>query len=221
MIPRSIATIAAGLLLAACQPGPAGSSDAAEASGFDFYVLSLSWSPTYCEAEGEDANRQQCDARQPHGFVVHGLWPQFEQGWPEFCDSSEPERVPNDLVGTMLGLMPSAGLIGHQWRKHGSCTGFTQADYFSVVREARETIAIPARFQTLPDRLTIDPDDAEAAFLDANPGLPADGIAVSCRDRFLSEVRICMTKDLDFRSCAEVDARSCSIPDATMPAMNR
>lgn len=208
----------AALMAVACQPDPAGSSSPSD-NAYDFYVLSLSWSPSYCEVEGEDASRQQCESRRPHGFVVHGLWPQFERGWPEFCDSSEPERVPDRLVGTMLDLMPSAGLIGHQWRKHGSCTGMSQKDYFDIVREARETITIPSRFEAPAERIAIDPDEAETEFLAANPGLPADGIAVSCRERYLSEVRICMTKDLKFRSCQEIDARSCSIPSATMPAI--
>lgn len=211
------AALLAALMAVACRPEPAGSAPPS-GDGYDFYVLSLSWSPTYCEAEGEEASRQQCGSRRPLGFVVHGLWPQFERGWPEFCDSGEPERVPDRLVGTLLDLMPSAGLIGHQWRKHGSCTGMSQTDYFDVVRRAREAIEIPSRFEAPAGRVAIDPHEAEDAFLDANPGLPADGIAVTCRERYLSEVRICMAKDLTFRSCAEIDARSCSIPRATMPA---
>ena len=53
---------------------------------FDFYVLSLSWSPSFCEAAGERGTppQQQCGAR-PYSFVVHGLWPQYERGFPEFC----------------------------------------------------------------------------------------------------------------------------------------
>lgn len=167
--------------------------------------------------EGADANRQQCGARRPHGFVVHGLWPQFEQDWPEFCASDEPARVPNALVDEMLDLMPSAGLIGHQWRKHGSCTSLSQRDYFRLVREAWERVSIPRQFANLSDRITIPPDDAEGAFLSANPGLRADGIAIACQERFLSEVRICLTKDLEFRSCPQVDARACRMSRAIMP----
>jgi ribonuclease T2 len=180
-------------------------------------VLSLSWSPSYCAAEGEQANRQQCAGGRDYAFVVHGLWPQFESGWPEFCDSFEPERVPDAIVGTMLDIMPSAGLIGHQWRKHGTCTGMTQQDYFAVLRAAREKITIPANFSGLTDSLSVDPDAVESAFLEANAGLPEDGIAVTCDDRMLREVRICMTKDLGFRACEEVDERACRRLNVVMP----
>lgn len=215
-----IATLLAGALLAACEPQSAGSSFAdtiPQGNGYDFYVLSLSWSPSYCEIEGANANRQQCGRQSDYGFVVHGLWPQFERGWPEFCDSSEPSRVPESIVRTAIDLMPSAGLIGHQWRKHGSCTGLTQEDYFSVVRQAHDTIVIPDRFENVDSTVTVSPVEAEKAFMSANPGLRADGIAVTCEDRYLSEVRICLTKQLEFRSCPEIDRRGCRVPRATLP----
>ncbi|RLP22206.1 ribonuclease T2 [Mesorhizobium sp. YM1C-6-2] len=184
--------------------------------GFDFYVLSLSWSPSYCEAEGEDANRQQCATDRPYAFVVHGLWPQFERGFPERCRTDEPD-VSNATLRTLYDIMPSAGLIRHQWRKHGSCAGLDQDDYFAVLRAARETVSIPPEFRRLDAYRTLDPDDAERAFLKANPSLPGDAVAVTCDRRYLREVRICMTKDLEFRSCPEVDRRDCRLSKVVMP----
>ncbi|NRC54614.1 ribonuclease [Mesorhizobium sediminum] len=206
------------LVASACAPSASQQPDLPTGDGFDFFVLSLSWSPSYCAAEGSDANRQQCGTGRDHAFVVHGLWPQFESGWPEFCDSTEPERVPDATVRQMLDVMPSAGLVGHQWRKHGSCAGMSQQDYFSVVRAARDRINIPTRFARSAKRVEIEPDDVEADFIAANPTMPEDGIAVTCDGRFVREVRICMTKELEFRSCAEVNARACRMPRALMPA---
>src|SRR5438874_4074521 len=58
---------------------------------FDFYVLSLSWSPSFCEQASERGNDRrsgaQCGGR-PFSFVVHGLWPQYERGFPEYCQRS-------------------------------------------------------------------------------------------------------------------------------------
>ena len=217
-------SLAVALLLAACQPpesssGNASSSLSTEAipqgSGFDFYVLSLSWSPSYCQAEGDQANRQQCSRRDPLGFVVHGLWPQFERGYPEFCKSSEPERVPDPLVDDIRDLIPSAGLIGHQWRKHGSCTGLSQQDYFEVTRAARDRVVIPESIDGDPQ--PVSPKTIEDALSAANPGLEATEMAVSCKSGLIREVRICLSKDnLDFRACPEIDRQGCSRP-ASMP----
>jgi ribonuclease T2 len=185
-------------------------------SGFDFYVLSLSWSPSYCEAEGEDANRQQCQGGRPYAFVVHGLWPQFDRGYPQDCRTSEAD-VDRDSLRELYEIMPSAGLIRHQWKKHGSCAGLSQDDYFQVLRAARDKIAIPPEFARLEAYRTVKPSDVEASFLQSNPGMSGDGMAVTCDRRLLREVRICLTKQLDFRDCREVDRRSCRRSKAVMP----
>ncbi|MDF1607199.1 ribonuclease [Hoeflea sp. YIM 152468] len=192
-------------------------ADLPPGDGFDFYVLSLSWSPSYCRAEDAGANPQQCAEDRDFGFVVHGLWPQYESGYPEFCPSREPERVPWQLGRKYIDIVPSMGLIGHQWRKHGSCSGLSQADYFRVLRAARDRVVIPASFklQNLP--LEIDAPDAEGAFVSANPGMVAEGIAISCKRGLLREVRICMTPTLDFRACRAVDRAGCTIDKLEVP----
>lgn len=212
------APLALAALLGACAPSTSADDAVPQGTGYDFLVLALTWSPSYCEIEGKDANRQQCGQGRDLGFVVHGLWPQFEKGWPEFCNGNGPNRVPNELVRDYLDIMPSAGLMGHQWRKHGSCTGLDQNDYFKLVRAARQRVAIPDDFARLADDITIAPSKLEAAFMAANPGMKADGVAISCSGRHLSEVRICMNDDLEFRSCKQVDARDCRLKSATMPA---
>lgn len=185
--------------------------------GFDFYVLSLSWSPSYCAAEGEDANRQQCGPGRPYAFVVHGLWPEFEHGYPDHCASREPDRVPSKLVARLLDLMPSAGLIGYQWRKHGACSGLSQEDYFAVLRAARDKVAVPPNYRRLAEPRMVDPDRLREAFVAANPGLKMPGVSVSCDRRYLREVRICMTKDLRYRPCTKASRDQCRLDKALMP----
>jgi len=179
-------------------------------------VLSLSWSPSYCEAEGEQANGQQCRAGRPYAFVVHGLWPQFERGYPSDCQTGNSD-VSNDTLRGLYDLMPSAGLIRHEWRTHGTCSGLSQDDYFKVLRAAREKIEIPAQFRRLDNYQTLAPGQAERAFLQSNPGMNEEDIAVTCDRRYLRDVRICMTKDLDFRACPEVDRRACRLDKVVMP----
>ncbi|MDR7032364.1 ribonuclease T2 [Mesorhizobium sp. BE184] len=185
-------------------------------SGFDFYVLSLSWSPSYCEAEGADANRQQCGAARPYAFIVHGLWPQFERGFPQDCPTDR-SKVPDATVRSLYDLMPSAGLIRHEWQTHGTCSGLGQQDYFRVLRAAREKVAIPPAFRRLNDYRTLSPQDAETAFQESNPDLPPDAIAVTCDRRYLREVRICLTRNLEFRACPEIDRKACRASKVVMP----
>lgn len=205
---------------ASAGPAPQNATPAGDipiGSGFDFYVLSLSWSPSYCLTKAGSGNRQQCGGDQDYGLVVHGLWPQNETGYPEFCKSSEPERVSERLGRTLLDIMPGMGLIGHEWRKHGTCSGLSQADYFKVTRAAFERINVPQPFKaaTQPSKLPV--DEVERLFRQDNPGLSSTAIAVTCEEQRLEEVRICFSKDLKFRDCPEVDRRSCRIPSVSVP----
>jgi ribonuclease T2 len=187
---------------------------------FDFYVLSLSWSPTYCEAASERGRQGrsqqiQCGGR-PYAFVVHGLWPQYEHGFPNYCERPAP-RLDRGMVSSMLDLMPAPGLIFNEWDKHGTCSGMPARAYFETVRKARAAVKIPEDFVDPVEAKTIAPADIEAAFVKANPGLPADGIAVTCDRSRLREVRICMTKDFQFRPCEEIDRRACKRETVLMP----
>ena len=189
-----------------------------KAGDFDFYVLALSWSPTYCQRQSGFANRLQCSTDIDRAFVVHGLWPQYDRGYPENCATSEPLRVLRSLIDTVLDIMPGPGLVGGQWRKHGTCTGLTQADYLETVRRAHDAITIPEAFRSARHRQTVSSRSAEQAFITENPGLSANGIAIACRDGLLSEVRICLTRGLEFRRCENVDAGGCRQSQLAMPA---
>lgn len=184
---------------------------------FDFYVLALSWSPTYCALES-DPDEAQCGVEE-HGFILHGLWPQFESGYPEDCRGNLPLRLPNEVSRSILDIMPSTGLVRYQWRKHGICAGLAPDAYFRLSRQAFDKISIPEDFVDPPDDGTRAPLEIERAFLTANPGLRADAIAVTCKDRHLADVRICLTKDLQFRSCPEVDADHCRTRRIDVPAI--
>jgi ribonuclease T2 len=188
-----------------------------EPGQFDFYVLALSWSPSFCEAAGERGTppQQQCAAR-PYSFVVHGLWPQYEKGFPEFCQVPAP-RLDRDIVAAMLDLMPAPRLIFHEWDKHGTCSGLSPRAYFDTVRKARAVVKIPDAYLEPKEILTVTPDEVEEAFVKVNPGLTRDAIAVTCGGRRLSEVRICLGKDFRFRSCPEIDTRACRRDQLVMP----
>lgn len=188
---------------------------------FDFYVLALSWSPSFCEAAQERAPDrppdQQCSGR-PFAFVVHGLWPQYEQGFPSFCQMPAP-RLDHALVSGMLDLMPSPRLIFHEWDRHGTCSGLSPHAYFEVVRKARAAIKIPAEFIELDKPIVVKPDDVADAFVKANAGLSRADVAVACDSKRLSEVRVCLNKDFSFRGCPEVTRRACKRDSVALPAL--
>ncbi|MEP1932686.1 MAG: ribonuclease T2 [Roseibium sp.] len=192
------------------------SAQADRAGDFDFYVLALSWSPTYCKQEGVDANPHQCNARKPFRFIVHGLWPQYESGYPSDCDVSR-RRIDRQIAVGMEDIMPSHGLVFHQWRKHGTCSGLEPDDYFDLTRDAFEKITIPKAFRNLTKRGKAPPAKVESAFSQTNPGLESDGIAVICDRGELEEVRICLTKNLEFRSCPAVDRSGCRLGSVSVP----
>ena len=188
---------------------------------FDFYLLTLSWSPSYCAAAAERGGGRapalQCGAR-PFSFVVHGLWPQYDRGFPENCQVPAP-RLDHRIVDGMLDLMPARQLIYHEWDTHGTCSGLSGRDYFATIRKAREAVTIPPRYVGLQKPLSVTPDAVEDAFIKANPGLATGDIAVSCDRRYLTEVRLCLSKDLKFRACPEVAKRRCRNDKILMPPL--
>jgi ribonuclease T2 len=203
--------------------GPVSAQDSRQnAPGeFDYYVLSLSWSPSFCEEASERGNegrsRAQCGGR-PFSFVVHGLWPQYEHGFPEYCQRPSP-RLDRNIMTSMLDVMPAPGLIFNEWDKHGTCSGLGARAYFETIRKARAAVKIPPEYLELSQALTVAPDEIEGAFVKANPGLSNAAMAVTCNRTRLSEVRICLSKDLQFRDCEEIARRGCRRDQVTMPPL--
>jgi ribonuclease T2 len=221
VISRTISRILISLALVVAAAGVASAQDRRQNTPgeFDFYVLSLSWSPSFCEQASERGNggrsNAQCGGR-PFSFVVHGLWPQYENGFPEYCQRPSP-RLNRNIVSSMLDLMPAPGLIFNEWDKHGTCSGLGARAYFESVRKARAAVKIPDEFLQLAQQKTIAPDDLEEAFIKINPGLSRSAISVVCTSRRLSEVRVCLSKDMQFRACEENDRRACRRDEVVMP----
>lgn len=192
----------AALVLALCAAtAVAVAQDRRDVAGrFDYYLLALSWSPSYC-ADAGDRDPVQCGRDRRFAFVVHGLWPQHERGWPSDCKTPFARDVSPALKQSMLDIMPSPRLVEHEWDTHGACSGLTPDAYFALTRRVRERVVIPSSFRALDRTLMITGADVEASFVNANPGLKRDMIAVQCDRNRLKEVRVCVTKSGAFRSC--------------------
>ena len=199
-----------GLILAspACAEGE-------KAGDFDYYVAALSWSATWCDLEGAARGEPQCDAGRGVTFVLHGLWPQFEDGWPSWCRTVErdPSRGETAAVADVFG---GAGAAFYQWKKHGRCSGFSARDFYAKARRVREGVKIPAVFAKINRRLKVPASVVEGAFIEANPGLSPDMVTITCDQGMIAEVRLCLTPDLAPRPCAPDSARDCRMQDAVL-----
>lgn len=180
---------------------------------FDYYVLALSWSPNWCAIEGDARRSPQCRADSGHGWVLHGLWPQYHRGWPQDCRTAQAAPTQR-MTAAMADIMGTSGLAWHQWRKHGSCSGLSAQAYFDLSREAYASVTRPAILRQLERPVRLPARLIEEVFVKENTGLEPDMITVTCRDRRIQEVRICMSKDLDPVPCGADVIRDCTLKDA-------
>lgn len=188
-------------------------ADGERAGDFDYYVLSLSWSPNWCALEGDARGADQCDDRHDYGWTLHGLWPQNERGWPSYCHTSQRDAS-RGQTKAMTDVMGSGGLAWHQWKKHGRCSGLSAAAYFDTARRAYASITRPSVFRKLVDPVKLPAKVIEEAFLKANPDLGPDMVTVTCKNRRIQEVRVCLNKGLEPRNCGRDAILDCTMPDA-------
>ena len=186
---------------------------------FDYLVLTLSWSPTYCASSEGRNDRDQCSPGRRYAFVVHGLWPQHDLSWPEYCDTAD-RYVPERTIDEMLAIMPSKRLIIHEWRKHGSCFG-TQDDYFAAIHALFDQIRIPARYLSPQVPVAVTPKQLVTDFIKTNPQLDEATLSVHCgnaRDKAnLQELRICYDRNLQPQACGPNERRSCRARQLVLP----
>jgi len=185
---------------------------------FDYYMAALSWSPTYCLTEGKERNSAQCNGNQNYGFILHGLWPQYKNGWPDHCSTnySPPSKYEID---SMLDITPSRGLIRHQWKKHGSCTGLSPKQYFDAAHNALSRINIPTEYWKVTQTHKQSPYEIEKAFLRQNDGFNPDGITVICAQGRLREIRVCFDHQLNPMDCMGAARQDCRTSQIKVPKM--
>lgn len=189
-------------------------ADGEQAGDFDYYVMSLSWSPTWCALEGDARNSPQCDADADFGWVLHGLWPQYaDGGWPAYCRTIERDP-PRGLTEGMADIMGTSGLAWYQWKKHGRCAGLSAEAYYHIARKAFDAVTRPAVFRKLDRAVKLPASVVEQAFLQDNPTLSPDMVTVTCKADRIQEVRICLSKDLDPVTCGADVVRDCTLDDA-------
>ena len=177
---------------------------------FDYYLLTLSWSPAYCLAHRDDP-RAKAECSRRRGFIVHGLWPQNEDGtWPASC--RPVPSMPPELVAREAAIMPNNSMVRHEWEKHGSCTDLSARDYFDALDRAFARLHLPPALVEPREPLALPLGQAKSLFMDANPGLDGNMFAIRCTHTgAVDEVRLCLDKDLHYRPCGRGAGDSCPI----------
>lgn len=195
---------------------PAGGAVTGSRPGlFDFYVLALSWSPDYCATTGTN-DTQQCSVGRRLGFVLHGLWPQYNKGYPSNCSTA---KLPADVKAKFPALYPSPALYDHEWEKHGTCSGLTPEEYLALSKRFKDSVTIPAAYQAPAQPLRLTTIDLKKDFAAANAGLGEGSLAVYCSGsgRYLQELYVCLFTDGKPATCSSEirsrAARSCQRAD--------
>ncbi len=193
------------------------------AGEFDYYALVLSWSPTFCATRDRKRPDRQCNIKKGRGyaFVLHGLWPQYNRGFPDTCWTRQKPFVPRRTIDSMLDIMPSPGLVIHEFKKHGTCTGLSPEGYYDLSRKLYNTIKIPQRYKQPLQQQMVSPEQLKKEFIAVNPGLRTNMMAVSCRGsgNRLREVRFCFSRDGALQACGrnESQKRLCSAQRMFVP----
>ena len=182
------------------------------AGDFDFYVLSLSWSPTFCLTHPDN---EQCSGKG-YGFVLHGLWPQYAKGgWPSACDSRS--RLSDAELAKGALIFPTRALLKHEWSKHGTCSGLDATRYLDATDAALASVQIPQQLQPFTVPNDLEAAEIEALFRQSNPAMGNHSVAVICKGKVLSEVRVCLSKELRFAGCPRSVKTQCRGGDIRIP----
>ena len=189
-----------------------GSNSPAHAStspgSFDFYLLNLSWAPEYCHA-----HPQATECTNHSTFVLHGLWPQNNNGsYPSHCSGAPGPANP----AKYNSVYPDAGLLQHEWQTHGTCTGLAPEAYLATAQRAVREVTIPPALAHLTASTALPPDQILQLFTQSNPGLPAASLALSCGNNYLTAVEVCLDKSLHPEACQGI--RSCRANSVRIPA---
>lgn len=203
-----------GITLAAGAQSQKRSEARGKPGEFDYYVLTLSWSPGYCASPAGARDTFQCAQGKRFAFVVHGLWPQYERGYPQYCAAGS--KVSDEIVRQMLPSMPSARLIQHEWDRHGVCSGLSQSEYFKTIERAFSGVKVPDEYKAPIKQINVSTEAIRRKFVAANPGMSENAINLTCGGRFLSEVRVCLTKDLKLRPCSSEVRDTCRVASIIM-----
>jgi ribonuclease T2 len=179
----------------------------------DYFRLSLSWSPTFCEGKSHAKDHFQC--QHDFGFIVHGLWPnKIKDNQTSISFRSHPRNCRNEkeisieIIKKYFCLMPSESLMQTEWEKHGTCYWQKPEDYFEQINQLYSQIHLPDNINDILNNQTISKRSRrnfiKQTFLDLNPKLTAEQIDIKManKGKKLREVAFCYNHQFHHIKCA-------------------
>src|SRR5581483_8340231 len=134
------------------------------------------------------------------GTFDYYVWPQYDSGgYPENCATQF--MLSADAADKGRTLYPSERLMQHEWKEHGTCSGLDARMYFNMADRAIAVVKIPAALEAPHSDQRLTAERIVNLFYSVNPKLSENAMAVACNRSELSEVRVCLTRDLEPRSC--------------------
>lgn len=126
------------------------------AQGFDYLVYSVTWQPSFCVLKPETSG---CD-KPPQQFLTHGIWPyknstaEVTNRHPAFCntapsctsakncdiDKKNLAQIAQKPAIARLVTASPADMFSHEWKKHGSCSGKSDTEYFDDIVNLRSAV---------------------------------------------------------------------------------
>lgn len=174
---------------------------------FDYYLLNLSWSPEFCHS-----HQSAPECGRGATFVLHGLWPQNSDGsYPQNCSDAPGPANPSQYSD----IYPDQGLLEHEWRTHGTCSGLAPDAFFTSARAAFQSFTVPPKLAQLNAQISLPPDQILSLVRESNPSIAASSLALSCGNNYLTAVEICLDKQLHSIACGPV--RSCKAQTVRIP----
>jgi ribonuclease T2 len=174
---------------------------------FDYYLLNLSWSPEYCHGHPSDI-----ECARHSTFVLHGLWPQNADGsYPQHCSNAPGPSNPSKYSD----IYPDPGLLQHEWKTHGTCSGLSPDAFFTVARQAFQSVTVPPTLVNLNHQISLPPAQILSLVSRSNPTLTSQNLALSCGNNYLTAVEVCLDKTLRPTPCGPI--RSCRANSVKIP----
>jgi ribonuclease T2 len=190
-----------------------GGARSAAPGQFDYYLFTLSWSPEFCSSHPD---KPECGSGAR--FVVHGMWPENNDGsYPEECSDAPGPSNPAQYSD----LYPDQGLLQHEWQTHGTCSGMSADAYFNAMRHLWQSVKIPEPLADVSSSISLTPDQIITGFVQANHGTSTANYTVGCGNNFLTQVQLCVDKNMHPVACEGVRICGANVVKITPPGASR